>query len=80
MAISRLCHAAGGLDLGLTIKPLKAGPFVIAGIGIILYAVFTFVKHSAFQTRVAKALTKGVQVCIYTLNCLDVSSFNLIKM
>ena len=66
--------------LGLTIKPLKAGPFVIAGIGIILYAVFTFVKHSAFQTRVAKALTKGVQVCIYTLNCLDVSSFNLIKM
>jgi len=48
--------------LGFTINALKAGPFVIAGVGIILYIMFTFVKKTTFQTRVTRALIKGVEL------------------
>jgi hypothetical protein len=46
--------------LGLNINPLKAGPYVISAIGICLYIAFTLSKKMVFQTRVEKALVKGV--------------------
>lgn len=46
--------------LGLNINPLKAGPYVIAAIGSVLYLAFDLLKRKVFQTRVEKALIKGV--------------------
>ncbi len=47
--------------LGLNINPLRAGPYVISTIGVCLYVAFTLGKKMVFQTRVEKALVKGVE-------------------
>jgi len=55
-----VCLLSAWTFLGLNINPLKAGPYVIAAIGVVLYTAFTLVKRKVFQTRVEKALVKGV--------------------
>jgi len=55
LSLTMMCLLCAWTFLGLNVNPLKAGPYVIAGIGIILYVVFTFVKKTTFQTRVAQA-------------------------
>ena len=46
--------------LGLNVNPLKAGPFVVSASGILLFTLFTFIKHQIVQTRISKGLAKGI--------------------
>ncbi len=60
LSLTLMCLLCAWTFLGLNVNTLKAGPYVICGIGIILFTLFTFIKKTTFQARVQQALIKGV--------------------
>jgi hypothetical protein len=60
LSLTLMCLLCAWTFLGLNVNTLKAGPYVISGIGIILFTLFTFIKKTTFQARLQQALIKGV--------------------